>query len=265
MNAIFVNTRPAERAERLTLAQAEITEFQLPLLALEACAFDDVLQRQMQHLPNVQVIVVVSPMAVQVGMQYLQQAGVSLTALQHIQWVAVGQKTAQCLAQFGIQAFVPDIENSEAMANVLLFQTSSPANVAFWRGEGGREWLMRHLQQQHWQVENICLYQRHLPVHAAQQWQQLKQQVQQQHIRQMFVLISSAMSWHYWQNLQQDDDFIANISGLRVDYLVLGERVAHIVSSHIAGQKQVHCHVLQGLQVNDIQQCVQSLLGEDDE
>ncbi len=65
-----------------------------------------------QRLPEVQCIVVVSPTAVSIGMQYLQQSGVLLAQLQHIQWIAVGKTTADCLAEYGIDALIPEVETS---------------------------------------------------------------------------------------------------------------------------------------------------------
>ena len=94
---LFINTRPEDRASTLTQALQEVG-YQveaLPLLELVAEPFLESLQQLYQQLEQVQVIVVVSPTAVEVGMRYLQQAGISLDQLKHVQWIAVGQATAQ--------------------------------------------------------------------------------------------------------------------------------------------------------------------------
>ena len=93
----FINTRPVERAQTLTqcLRQAGIDVVELPLLELVARPFSMQLQGLYSQLFDTQVIVVVSPTAVQFGMKYLQESGIKLSQLQHIKWVAVGQTTAQ--------------------------------------------------------------------------------------------------------------------------------------------------------------------------
>ena len=101
---LFINTRPSDRASSLTQALTE-TGYQvesLPLLELVAESFSEALQQLYQQLEQVQVIVVVSPTAVEIGMRYLQHAGITLERLAHIQWIAVGKTTAQALAKFNI-------------------------------------------------------------------------------------------------------------------------------------------------------------------
>jgi uroporphyrinogen-III synthase len=63
---------------------------------------------------------VVSPTAVDVGMQYLAQSGLKIDDLKHIQWIAVGQATANRLHEYGLK-HVPDVETSEGMLNYLFF------------------------------------------------------------------------------------------------------------------------------------------------
>ena len=62
----------------------------------------------------------VSPTAVDVGMQYLAQSGLKIDELKHIQWIAVGQATANRLHDYGIEAHVPEVETSEGMLNLPL-------------------------------------------------------------------------------------------------------------------------------------------------
>ena len=89
---LFVNTRPVERAAALTAAvrASGVKVLELPLLALEARPLTAQLKQQFKDMPEAKVIVVVSPIAVEIGMRYLKQLNISLDALAHIQWVAVG-------------------------------------------------------------------------------------------------------------------------------------------------------------------------------
>ena len=81
---------------------------------------------------------VVSPAAADIGMQYLQQSGISLNDLRQLQWIAVGQTTAEHLKHYGISSQVPKLETSEGMLELDVFrQFNDLHSVAFWRGEGG--------------------------------------------------------------------------------------------------------------------------------
>lgn len=103
---LFINTRPVDRAASLTMAleQQAVEVYPLPLLELLPRAWDHDLARLYQQLAHTQVIVVVSPSAVQFGMAHLLQSGLTVSDLRHIQWIAVGQKTAQALAEYGLDS-----------------------------------------------------------------------------------------------------------------------------------------------------------------
>ncbi|EXC74793.1 uroporphyrinogen-III synthase HemD family protein [Acinetobacter baumannii 1042969-1265] len=102
---LFINTRPDSRAAELTHA-LQNKGFQvesLPLLELVAQPFSESLSQLYQQLTGAQAIVVVSPTAVDVGMQYLTQSGLKIDELKHIQWIAVGQATANRLHTMGLK------------------------------------------------------------------------------------------------------------------------------------------------------------------
>lgn len=163
---LFINTRPQDRASTLTeaLVDAGYQVETLPLLELTAVPFSIELQQLYQQLEQTQVIVVVSPTAVEVGMRYLQQANIDLVQLTHIRWIAVGQATAQALAKFKIESLVPKVESSEGMLDLpILKQQDQLKQIAFWRGLGGRQFMMQQLQQQGVSVLNFVLYRRQCP------------------------------------------------------------------------------------------------------
>ncbi|MGL5405106.1 MAG: uroporphyrinogen-III synthase, partial [Acinetobacter sp.] len=167
---LFINTRPEDRAVNLTQALLEVGHqvLNLPLLELVAEPFSGHLRELYQQLEQVQVIVVVSPTAVDVGMQYLQQQKISLDQLKHVQWIAVGQATAQALAKFDIDSHIPEVENSEGMLELpILNQQVHLDKVAFWRGLGGRQFMMQQLQQQGVEILNFVLYRRQCPIQSV--------------------------------------------------------------------------------------------------
>ena len=229
---LLINTRPVERAHNLThvAQQHGIEVLELPLLQLTARPLSAQLQAQYATLARVKIIVVVSPKAVEVGMDYLQQCQLSVADLQQVTWVAVGQKTAQCLAQYGIASVRPEIETSEGMLALPLFASlTAEDHVAFWRGEGGRELMMDTLSAQQINILNLVLYERSCPIVS----EKLKQQLQQIDPRQTAVLISSYMSWQHW--LQVMGDFPHLIHSTH--YLVLGERVFDYLAQYRSTQQ----------------------------
>jgi uroporphyrinogen-III synthase len=158
---IFINTRPASRADDLTKAlnDAGYQVESLPLLELVPQPFSNELQQLYQQLSETQIIVVVSPTAVEIGIRYLQRAGLPLQQLKHIQWIAVGNATAQALAKFNIESHVPEVESSEGMLELpILQQQDHLKKIAFWRGLGGRQFMMQQLQQQGVSLLNFVLY-----------------------------------------------------------------------------------------------------------
>lgn len=231
---LFINTRPTDRAAALTAALSiqSIEVFELPLLELQAQAWSEQLQSCYQQLLYANVIVVVSPTAVEIGMQYLSLSGLSLAQLTHVQWIAVGEKTAQVLAQYGIAAHVPQIETSEGMLSLPeLQQLKINSKIAFWRGEGGRQFMMQHLQQQGMQIINCVLYQRGCPDHAQFKAQQLQQKLSTP--QPYAVLISSEASWLNWCQLFEQQPKILESAV----YLVLGQRLFALLQQYAQQQK----------------------------
>lgn len=242
---LFINTRPQDRAVRLTqqLQAAQIPVVELPLLELVAQPYSAELDSLYQQLNRAQVIVVVSPTAVQIGMQYLAQAGIELATLAHIQWIAVGRSTEQALLQYGIQSHVPEVETSEGMLQLPILESlEKDAVVAFWRGEGGRLFMMDHLRQQGVEVLNFVLYQRQCPVQSQQTIAALLPRLQDN--RHYVVLMSSEASWLNWVQLMQQD--ISLIS--KGIYLVLGPRLAAILGEY----RQHHAAAFEYVQLESL-------------
>ncbi|ENX16856.1 hypothetical protein F895_01314 [Acinetobacter sp. CIP 64.2] len=222
---LFINTRPDQRASALTQAldQAGYQVEALPLLELVAEPFSNVLQQLYLELSHVQAVVVVSPTAVDIGMRYLQQAGIALDQLKHIQWIAVGQATAQALARFELQSLVPEVETSEGMLHLpILKQQTDLKKIAFWRGLGGRQFMMQQLQQRGVEILNFVLYHRQCPKQSVAVFPEIVKKISLN--QPVAVLISSEASWNYWQQLCTQHQLTAQWI-----YLVLGARLDQLV------------------------------------
>ncbi len=244
---LFINTRPSDRAQQLTQAlQAEgVDVLELPLLALEAMPWSESLAHLFAQIDRVKVIVVVSPAAVTFGMQALAQAGGKPEDLHRIQWIAVGQATAQALLQYGFESHVPEVETSEGMLSLPVLQhLDSSAQIAFWRGEGGRQFMMDSLANQGVQVLNFVLYRRDCPVSATQTLQAHLDVIRE--ALACVLLITSEASWNNWLRLAQHHQ----LESSSIYCFVLAERVTRLV------EQSCHEHQLdyQVIQLEDLKQ-----------
>ena len=217
-----LNTRPADRASRLTqqLRAAGHQVSELPLLAFESCVLCDEDQRALQHIALCSVVVVVSPMAAQLGLAHLARLGMMTQALA-VRWIAVGQATAQVLRQAGLQPTVPMLETSEGLVALPQFaELTAGQSVMLWRGEAGRDLIQLQLGQQQVHLSNLELYRRVKPPDLAENWLRIIQSIGFPDV----VVISSADSWQHWQHLTGDD-------AMRPWLLVLGRRLLQQLQS----------------------------------
>lgn len=238
---LFINTRPDSRAAELTeaLQNKGYQVESLPLLELVAKPFSEQLLQLYQQLSKAQAIVVVSPTAVEVGMKYLEKSGLKLSDLKHIQWIAVGQATANRLNEYGIEVHIPDVETSEGMLNLpILHNMQQTGSVAFWRGEGGRQFMMEILQQQGIQILNFVLYHRQCPEASYSTFKHLTQN-SNYNLNKWLVLITSEASWKYWLELCSKNNAQPDCV-----YLVLGPRLFQIVKEY-RDQQLAHFHIIQ--------------------
>lgn len=230
---LFINTRPQDRAESLShaLRMAHIDVLDLPLLELLAKPWSAPLSWLYEQLSTAEVIVVVSPTAVEIGMDYLKHSTVGLDDLRHIQWIAVGEKTAETLARYGIKASVPLVETSEGMLQLpVLHGLHAGTVIAFWRGEGGRVFMMDQLKQQGMKILNFILYFRQCPLLTTQNFAQTAALLQQQ--KNYVMVLSSEASWLNWLQLMQNFTTLM----AKGHYLLLGERLYQIVLNYKKSQ-----------------------------
>lgn len=236
---LFVNTRPTERAQPLSDAMRakQFTVLELPLLELTEMPFQHELVQLFQQLDGTQAIVVVSPTAVDIGFSYLKKAGGKIEQLQHVAWIAVGQSTAERLLHYGVtNVSVPEVETSEGMLSLPVLTDFPLQRIAFWRGEGGRQFMMQYLKQQGVSVLNFVLYRRGLPAQTMHLFREVLP-LWKQHER-CYVCISSEASWLNWLNLCQNQDDVL----IKSHYLVLGNRLSQVLQDTA---QQMNCEFRQ--------------------
>ena len=242
---LFLNTRPADRAAGLTqaLQAAQVEVLELPLLELAPTPWSEALAQLYAQLDTVQAIVAVSPSAVHYGMAGLQRSGLPLHALAQVQWIAVGEATAQALQSYGVSSHVPEVETSEGMLDLpALHRLSASAGVAFWRGEGGRQFMMDSLRAKGMRILNFVLYRRQCPAQAAQILAANLARLQRE--PRYCMLISSEASWLNWLALTADHPELLNHAHI----LALGGRLSGLLD----GYRQARQLTFSSIQLNDL-------------
>ena len=238
----FINTRPADRAEPLRLALQNLGHhvLDLPLLELKPLVLDAHLTAQYTAFLQADMVVVVSPIAAEIGLSYYCALNLDINQLQHKTWIAVGKSTAHVLKQYGIDSVVPEVETSEGMLSLPEIGALAQSTVAFWRGIGGRTFMMSELEANGFTVLNMLLYTRQMPEMSL-----LKDVLLLQ--KDDMVLISSEASWHNWLKLLSS----FNYQSLDYRYVVLGDRVSEIVK-----QAGASCFTVYTLKADELHQMI---------
>lgn len=272
----LINTRPVERATALSesLQALGYSVYELPLLSLEAIALDAELHAQFAQFKDAEIVVVVSPIAVELGMQYASQCNILLAELQNKQWIAVGQSTQKALAKYKIDSQCPTVETSEGMLQLPILndlisaqssnsQHTKSVRIAFWRGIGGRTLMMDELIAQGCTVLNILLYRRAMPNYTIEGLKQLAQQLP------ATILISSEQSWKNWQQLTTqlvEHAIVSKDIFSENQYVVLGDRVSQVLRDDLFPDYRLQDNLVdsaqiltvQHLQANEIDSVVQN-------
>lgn len=270
---IVINTRPAERAAKLTqfLRGHGATVVELPLLALAAKPLTFTEQQALvellvpQSLPAYQAVVVVSEAAVDFTLQAVQALSLQQTMPNALPpFVCVGQKTADYLtqrwqAQFGVTPStcyppLPEQQNNIGMLQLSLVQGfKSGDRVQVWRGVGGREVLIDALRARGITVTLINSYQRQLPAATFAYFSQFYAKfLLQRPPTPIWVLISSLAAWQNWLELLQK--IAPTVSPNVFSYVVLQARIGE----HIRTHSDACVHVVDNLQPTTIWQALQA-------
>lgn len=134
----IINTRPEQRAAQLTqaLEQQGATVFSLPLLETIALELSAVGKECLLNLDRYHSVFVVSPTAAELGLNALADYWPQWPV--GIEWLAVGQSTAQVLRSYFIEPTIPEQETSEGLLQLpQLQQLTQGQRLLVLRGEGG--------------------------------------------------------------------------------------------------------------------------------
>ena len=214
-----LNTRPLARADALQtalLATGAIVA-QLPLLEIETLALSAEARQSLLDLDRYRWVFVVSPTAAELGLQHLGDYWPQWRPIT-VDWLAVGESTAQVLRQALLNPIVPDEESSEGLLRLPVFQQRQTGDrLLVLRGEGGRNLVRDSLDGQGVGVDYVELYRRRLPPDTMIRWQQL---ISTQGLPDV-VILTSGESLQHWLA-------IAGEAAMSVIPLVISPRLAVI-------------------------------------
>lgn len=159
MTTTVILTRPEAEAQRVAarLADAGFASRVIPLLRLQA--IDDVAWNKDLVLSEQDAVIFISANAVAFGMPYIaMQLRESKAAI-----LAVGERTARAVADWGLEAATPEQSDSEGLLALPQLQSITGHRVVIVKGEGGRALLATELGARGAQVDSLICYRRIYP------------------------------------------------------------------------------------------------------
>lgn len=153
-------TRPQAQAQSLADGITALggQPIMLPLLDIAAVENPHVLHQQLTHLSEFDLVIFISPNAVQYGMAAIAAAHASLPK----KVATIGASSAQSLRELGVQnVLAPTLQSdSEALLALPELREMHAQRVMILRGDGGRELLGDTLTARGASVEYASCYQR---------------------------------------------------------------------------------------------------------
>jgi uroporphyrinogen-III synthase len=160
-------TRPTQQADHLIKAIKEVGGqcAHFPLLDIQP-VINPATKQVLQTINDYDAVICISQNAAQFGLAQLSE--LSITPASHIQWFAMGSSSANLLAQHGLSAITPEhAGTSESLLTLPWFASISHKRIMIWKGVSGRELLEQTLITKAADVVNVELYQRVMPIYAA--------------------------------------------------------------------------------------------------
>ncbi len=216
----IINTRPRARAEQLqsALVAAGARVHLLPLLEIQPLPLTDEQRQWLLDLDRYRWVFVVSPTAAELGLRLLSDYWPQWPV--DIQWLAVGESTADVLRRALLDPIIPSEENSEGILRLPVFQQLQRGDrLLVLRGEGGRNVVRDSLQTQGVRVDYLNLYQRRLPEKTTSEWQSIKSNGMPD-----AVILTSGEALNHWLT-------VAGVDAAQIMAVVISTRLAALAKS----------------------------------
>ncbi|MCV6605804.1 MAG: uroporphyrinogen-III synthase [Porticoccaceae bacterium] len=163
----FIQQLSATGAQPLHLPVIRLQPYNVPQVDAPASEPLERIKSRVMALASYPVVIFVSRPAALLGADWIDHYWPQLPVA--TQFFAVGESTRQVLAQQGIDARVPTVEQtSEGLLALPELQQLQGRKVLIAKGEGGRELLVTELQQRGAQVDELNLYTRNPDNHCQQ-------------------------------------------------------------------------------------------------
>jgi len=157
-------TRPAhlQQGAIQRLTQAGYEPVSLPLLQITPIEIDTSAASSVRsHILNLDLysqVIFISRNAARIGADLIDQYWPQLPV--GVEWIAIGQGTADELSQAGIQAEINPGIDSEALLDSSQLQELGDQRILLIKGVGGRELLQQELERRGAKVDPIAVYHR---------------------------------------------------------------------------------------------------------
>lgn len=165
---LLTRTAPECQVQAQHLTNLGIDSYCLPLLEITPLPETQAQRSLLLNIDRYTTLIAVSKHAAQLFIERLDNYWPQYPVAQN--WFTVGQASASVLAKYGIHAQYPTVgDNSEALWALDSFQAAlalAEQRVLIIKGQGGRPYLQKQLQQNNIPVDTIELYQRDLPNYA---------------------------------------------------------------------------------------------------
>lgn len=162
MKGQFLVLRPQPGADETVAALqgAGIPALALPVLGRQTLPESPAMRASIQELAENRLVIFVSPAAVEIGMALIDRYWPQYPVT--VRFVAVGDRTRQALAGWGVEALAPagHDEHSEGLLALPPLHDVAEEKVLIMRGRGGRDLLADALSERGARVTFVELYER---------------------------------------------------------------------------------------------------------
>ncbi|GLQ33065.1 uroporphyrinogen-III synthase [Litoribrevibacter albus] len=234
----FLITRAEPHASQLAAAlnAKAISTEAVPVMSIAPVELSGAARSRLMNLDLYDSVIVISANAAELLAAHLDQYWPQLPV--GIEWVAIGQATANMLASelgelSSDQIHVPDGTDSEALMQLPVFQQVSGAKVLLVKGEGGRDVIHQTLSERGASVTELVLYQRQPAMEFAEQLVQVFRQQPQ------FVQIASGDSFLNLLAMLEGHLDRGSVVSSDAYWLVPSDRVADLLHSHQVRKEKV--------------------------
>ncbi|MFC3152548.1 uroporphyrinogen-III synthase [Litoribrevibacter euphylliae] len=156
-------TQLSDTLQKLGSQSIRVDTFHVPVMVIEPLALSGVSKSQLLNLDTFDIVIVISANAAELLATHIDHYWPQLPI--GIEWVAIGQATANALSKHIPELVASDIHvpsgtDSEALMHLDVFQTLKDKKALLVKGQGGRDLIRNTVVERGAKVTELPLYQR---------------------------------------------------------------------------------------------------------